>query len=220
MNLSLKSLRSKIATYRWLACPICNAIHFRRAFCADCANHLWQRREPIVRLTNHFPIRSLFSWHKDDWPGLRWWIMALKHKEDFAYWKEAAVWMLQTYPFPDRRAVLVPIPSLAGENHALGLARALSHYTGWPIDQRLKLTEQKAQKDLSRKERTLRFFERDIDRGLDQLCSKYMDTLIIDDVVTTGATAKAAYQALQRPRNTQVWCLLDRRPCESAAPLL
>src|SRR5262249_8267949 len=118
-----------------------------------------------------------------------------------------ASWMLKTFG-PLTECVFVPIPS-RGPNHAAGLAKALSEWSGFPVREALHLTEDRVQKRLSRQHRQEIHFE-----CLTPVkCKIPRRTIVIDDIVTTGATARAAYRALGSQPFTQVWCLMDRRPC-------
>jgi predicted amidophosphoribosyltransferase len=197
------------------ACAICKGLT-RAALCLHCAERLFARQEPVHREEKGFAISSLFTWERDGWLGLRWWIAALKQREDPRFWREPAIWALDTFAIPKRPPVLLPIPSTHARNHALGFARALALQTGWTVlDDVLTIPAQNQnQKKLDRFARQRRTY------GLSRQVPLYQPLIVIDDVITTGATARAAFQALKRPKYMQVWCLMDRRPCVSWGALL
>ena len=194
-----------------LACPVCKLLQFGRGLCPTCAGRLWRRRQPIVRREDGFLVRSLFSWERDGWPALRWWVHALKGNERAEFWREPALWALATFPRPGVRPTLVPVPSAKARNHARGFADALARLTGWPVAEPLRVMAAREQKALDREGRARREFALQGD--------SYRHVLLIDDVVTTGATCRAAWAALS-PRTCEAWCLLDRRPCGHRAALL
>lgn len=194
-----------------LACPICKILHLGRGLCAVCAGRLWARRQPTVRREEGFNIRSLFSWERDQYPALAWWVRALKGVERNEFWREPALWALATFPAPRGTPQIVPVPSAKARNHALGFARALARLTGWPLAQPLTPTTPAEQKRLDREQRARRTFTRTGDL--------YTNVLLVDDVVTTGSTCRAAWTALS-PGTCEAWCLLDRRSCGAPKPLL
>jgi predicted amidophosphoribosyltransferase len=188
-------------------CPVCKRLHLTKSgLCDHCSEQLFPLRAPVVRNLKGLKVKSLFSWYRDGFPALRWLVRSLKRVDDEHLWRPFATWMLAElkYSHPD---VIIPIPSRS-TNHALGLARAISSLTGAEVIEPLRIPSSREQKRLSRAQRQMIRFER--------LPSKeFTNVLIVDDIVTTGATALAAYHALNRPRNCEVWCLMDRRPCES-----
>jgi predicted amidophosphoribosyltransferase len=135
-------------------------------------------------------------------------VRALKRKEHPAFWREAAIWALEAFPAPPPGSVIVPIPSSGrGKNHALGFARALSSWSGLEVRELLRSRPGLPQKGLSRRARRFRRFEPTVPAW--NICTP---VVIVDDVVTTGATLNAAWEALGRPGACQAWCLMDRRP--------
>lgn len=198
--------------WKFAACPICKTLVPRRGIlCEVCRPQLWLLREPIVREEQGFLIRSLFSWREDGPAVFDRLLRSLKGQSHQAYWSEFGVWMANSFaqrPGPLR--ALVPVPSQ--RPHALGFARGIQLWTDWRLSPNALLLPEgrRWQKGLSREQRQAVQFKSGAG-----LCTDYKAVLIIDDVVTTGATLRAAYHALGRPSNCEAWCLMDRRPCGS-----
>jgi predicted amidophosphoribosyltransferase len=139
-------------------------------------------------------------------------IRALKggdHREDLSFiaqaWVRKSVLVRSNSLKPP--VVLIPCPSRKkGErDHAFALAQALSAVTQWPVKTNLIVLAQdgRSQKQKGRLERTERRFLAQESPDL----SVYGTIIFIDDVVTTGSTVEAAWKALHRPENFEVWCV-------------
>ncbi len=100
-------------------------------------------------------------------------------------------------------------PSQRKNDHAFELARAIHLKTAIPMVPLLKVGQRK-QALLSREQRRSVVF-----RNTDQ---NPRFVILMDDIVTTGSTAMAAYKACNQPEKFTVWSLFYRKSLRSTRP--
>lgn len=156
------------------------------------------RRDPVF-------TQSLWSWNRESDGISRALIYGLKGCSREQKWRGFARLLLAgATPGPDQ-CCLVPIPSKSGKpDHAAGFASALAKLTGFPVLSALRVVKTvEHQKTKSREQRRLIQFAKA--RPL-----KNANPILVDDVVTSGATLQAAYKALGKPVSARALCFIDR----------
>jgi len=105
-----------------------------------------------------------------------------------------------------QRAVLVPAPPSKKykTDHALDFSRALEKRTGYPIVRGLQRVDGLEQKGLTREKR------RQIKLNCTLGVPPGLTIIFVDDLITTGATARAAWLAFQKPSAFEAWTLACR----------
>ncbi len=165
--------------------------------CSDC-ERLWvvkiQRKERRI----HKNIRHcyLIDWHPGD-RQLSSLVYSLKGAGSYSvFFKYSPCWGAIMGSGP------LFYPSRGPADHASDMARALAKSNLRPVQPLLQLGTAK-QSRLSRRGRQQRAFS--------PLVSKYQDVDFVDDIVTSGQTALAAWRALGQPTKMTVWSLFYRK---------
>ncbi len=166
------------------------------------------------RAEKTLPHFHLLSWHEDNRQLLKFFIDSLKQGgpdfifkrlglEMFSRFMSFDLWNKKTSP------VFAPAPSKSKikRDHAFMLAQALSFYFGGELRNCLK----RAPGALSQKRKSRR------DRAFTQMSCEgappgNRPVVFVDDVLTTGSTARAAFQALSRPQSFFIFTLAWKRP--------
>lgn len=202
-------------------CAICGAWGVRLpplcGYCFPRVRSLVPDRPFERRLASSPRVLSLFLWSTQGPLVFRKLARSLKisTERDWSLWVE---WFCERIILP-RSAVLVPAPAKrwGARDHAWYLARAFSQKTGFPVRNVLARSSRVEQKTLSGVARRSNRVEL-IDPTWE--CSDYRSVIIVDDIVTTGGTISACFEALGRPPGAQAWTLLDRAPCDVSTPLV
>jgi predicted amidophosphoribosyltransferase len=176
--------------------------------CAHCWRQFRLRlREGVVTRRTPCFVQSLWSWDRSNEDVSRALVYALKGCRESARWLPLAALFVESSFLFAEKSCLVPIPSKKNPegDHALGFAKALGELTGLPVERCLVAEAAPSQKALTKSERRrVRF------RKIGRL-KKSAQVVLVDDVVTSGATLAAAKAALNRREPLQAWCLMDRR---------
>ncbi|MCB0390442.1 MAG: hypothetical protein KDD58_04085 [Bdellovibrionales bacterium] len=104
--------------------------------------------------------------------------------------------------------ILIPSPCTPNTktDHARSMAMAISEMTGWPILDVLQKGSQINQKAKSRKER----LNIKVNLSHQFKMDPQKTYIFIDDVITTGSTARACWETLGRPPKFEVRALIYR----------
>jgi len=209
MNLH-KSKRSSVGI-RIDHCYFCSRINFSsQGACSSCWTKFGQLARVTIRNLDGFQQVSLFQLNAEpDCRVLRELLIDQKDHHRPALLSKLADRLafvaLQKSP-QISAGFLFPAPSASGRHHAHHLAAALGQVTGFPVCDQLRLTgEHLGLQKLQglgarhlRKMRTVSGPWQQVGKGV---------PIFVDDILTTGATAMAAHQALGSPANFQVWTL-------------
>lgn len=166
------------------------------------------------------PLNSLGSYQNE---RLARWIAALKGDDDrLDHRYLAGRWLCRRNLLLEgpltRPVFVVPAPSRRGpqRDHAMALAEALVELSGWNLKNvlRFQIPEGGAQKTKKAWQRSERRFI-----AVEDLKAQGGTILFVDDVVTTGSTARAAWLALREPSEFEVWSVAHQPRLAPRPPL-
>ena len=204
------SYAMEVMNFFWKACPICQLPKWQNSFlCTQCCKLIGPPNIESQQIQG-MQVYSFYRWTHINHGPLSRLVYALKggeslsaldifFTENIGLHLKFAIQNLSTFS-------LVPSPSKRPgvRDHSLALTEAVAHKIHCPIKNILLREDLSSQRNLSRKER----FHRRM--TLEPGVSCPSQVLFVDDVLTTGSTAKAAYEALGRPKNFKVLCFVER----------
>ncbi len=220
----------------WLRhCAICNSsfppIHWLCSRCFKKLTSYYLKPSQMLRLQSHFRHCRLIDWTQENDHFIRTLLYSLKGKYDSPFFKILArefcirIQQIQSISTEEIPFILVPCPPRPHSNflcdllnikfpskkewdHSFYWSQSIKDWTGYPISSLLEFPpRQKAQKRKSLLERKNRFFTLKDHKVLPQ------GHLVVftDDIVTSGTTAHAVYQALGRPEPFMIWSIFWRK---------
>lgn len=156
-------------------------------------------------------VRSLFCWRPDMDPMISKLVTHLKRGRSPRTWEVLASAFAHHHALdfsrPCQDVLLVPIPSQAGErDHAHHWTEQLARQFKVPMKNLLRRTGGPPQKTKRRSERRqihLEALETSVPAGIKTI-------VICDDIVTSGATSRAAIQALNTGYSFEIWAFAHR----------
>jgi predicted amidophosphoribosyltransferase len=183
-------------------------------FCNECGKKLLNYRSFSQIRFDDFKVTYLYNWIPDQNRPLSLLLEDLKNGNNplrSEYFGKKLLFEFLKYRSDFRNVVVIPAPGRVrgSKDHAFLLASSLAKTSGWELISPLSRTDSGSQKDKTKQARgTLQFtnfesfsFHRFKERPI----------LFVDDIVTTGATARAAYVALGRPRCFEVLSIAHRK---------
>lgn len=174
--------------------------------CKFCWKALLSQMNLQVLPLPHFNVYFLLLWTESNAKVVGKLIYSLKGgglQEGFQQLAEVFVYLARW----QSQSVLVPAPAKVpfASDHAFRWAQCLSAEAAFPVKNILFRQSTQIQKESSKKERANVKIGSIGGSG----CAK-SNIIFVDDVLTTGSTAQAAYEVLGKPENFAVWCLAYR----------
>jgi len=189
-----------------------------RFLCQFCWGLLEQDRslpEPIF--IDEAKLFTIWNWVPGKNEALSNYLLSLKAWSGGLEWKALAQELIlqrQQWKLPiPKNLIIVPAPSYReGKNdHAIQLAIAVGFQLNSPVLPMLRKEHQKTVVHQRRKSKAQRLQIKAYRReNFSRIDLSEKSLILIDDVLTTGGTAKASLQALAPRKNTEIWCLAHR----------
>jgi predicted amidophosphoribosyltransferase len=177
-------------------------------FCTRCWEKLEKHKTQnnfVIYKTSEISVRSLFIWKEKD-SIVRDLIHGLKGGTPWPVLNKLSLELSSRYEL-EEEAVIVPVPSskVGEKDHSCQMANIIAENHNLELWNHLEWTNKKTnQKFLNKTERFVN------EMKMTAKLSTGKRVILIDDLVTTGATAMAAYKAFKGLNQIEVWSLACR----------
>lgn len=217
-----KSLRHHSLFKNLRHCALCQLSHRPNTWlCTRCFTHLKQNfLEPkhMVRLHGSYLHIRLIDWHDENDKWMRLLIQSLKGDYEsplFDILSQEFWHRLRQIPSISRDVPFCFIPCPAKsfkQDHGVFFCAQLSRHMRFPMRNILQHcssnSNQKNKNILLRRQKIFKLIDK-------ESIPKDHSLVFVDDVLTTGSTALAAYKALGKPQPFMAWSLFYRRYSEN-----
>lgn len=198
-------------SFGWSACSVCGSLRPGvGTLCSHCEAWMDARLYPKVFEEEGIIVRSLFDWDGEDEP-LSQFLVSLKgpgQRKAWRHWAETFVCHHEISHLERALVVSGPVAE-EGEDHSEHFAQEIASALRWTYEGRpMRKIAGERSVFLSRKgrERAGRFVKNS-DFLLRNSCRP---VVFVDDVRTSGSTARAIYENMGRPRHFEHWVLAHR----------
>jgi predicted amidophosphoribosyltransferase len=176
-------------------------------FCNVCSQEIEKHKTPThysIYKTPEILIRPLYLWTEKE-SIVKDLIHGLKGGTPWPVLKKLSLELSQRY-VADRESVIIPVPSskVGEKDHAYLMAKIISE------DQDLEFWNGLEWKNKKRNQKFLNKTQRFENQMKIIIKPPQKRVILIDDLVTTGATAMAAYKAFKGLNQIEVWSLACR----------
>jgi predicted amidophosphoribosyltransferase len=170
---------------------------------------------------------ALFHWYPSASDSLSRLIISLKRGRNRGAWCAYAKVFVRAFlaaiELQGKQIIYVPAPPrfIGQYDHSFWWAKALQAELGGTLWQGLKRTSKLSQRDSDRAKRALLELSTIENYTRPQVQGPDVVWIFVDDIVTTGATARAVFDTLGRPKNFMIWVLARRMlTCDQKGDLL